>query len=196
MDLYYKNKNIKNIDGEIWTDAIFFDGRYEVSNFGRVKSLRRWIERKDTGSGYYSKEVIMSQQLTKDKRLTVVFCIDNKKYTQNVPHLIYFSFNPTHSLKKKECIMHKNKLGMDNRLSNLVIETVTNSHKVNFKKNLLPHLAVNNKIKAEKYKLTETRICKHCGKEKPIKKFQPKSFRCLDCKTLMSTAYKKRHHLI
>uniref|UniRef100_UPI00352A866B NUMOD4 domain-containing protein n=1 Tax=Aerococcus urinaeequi TaxID=51665 RepID=UPI00352A866B len=56
MDKYNRNN-------EVWKPIVGFSG-YEVSNFGRVKSLDRTITRKD-GTKQFCKGVIMKQ--TPDK---------------------------------------------------------------------------------------------------------------------------------
>jgi len=37
----YKNLNLENIDREIWKEIEGFNGDYQISNFGRVKSFKR-----------------------------------------------------------------------------------------------------------------------------------------------------------
>jgi len=43
MEQYYLNTELDNIDNEEWIDIMGFDGIYEVSNYGRVKSVGRWV---------------------------------------------------------------------------------------------------------------------------------------------------------
>ncbi len=38
-----KNISMKDIDGEEWIDCLGYDGLYEISNMGRVKSVHRVI---------------------------------------------------------------------------------------------------------------------------------------------------------
>lgn len=40
---YWKNTNIKCFEGEVWKDIVGFEGYYQVSTFGRLKSLRNNI---------------------------------------------------------------------------------------------------------------------------------------------------------
>ena len=42
-NLFWKNKNKEDLPGEVWVDAYGFDGIYEVSNKGRIRSLDRLI---------------------------------------------------------------------------------------------------------------------------------------------------------
>lgn len=40
-----KNKSLQDLEGEIWKDIIGFEGYYQVSNMGRVKSLHRVVHK-------------------------------------------------------------------------------------------------------------------------------------------------------
>jgi len=39
----YENTSLKNLQGETWKDVVGYEGLYEVSNLGRVKSLKKRI---------------------------------------------------------------------------------------------------------------------------------------------------------
>lgn len=41
----YQNTSLKNIKGERWKDIPGFEGEYQLSNYGRLKSLDRWVDR-------------------------------------------------------------------------------------------------------------------------------------------------------
>ena len=58
---HYQCLELANMKGERWESVPGFDGEYEVSNFGRIKSLRRWRATGKSGRGYYSKEIIRRQ---------------------------------------------------------------------------------------------------------------------------------------
>lgn len=49
---------------EIWKDIKGFEGLYQVSNLGRVKSLRRWIDHVYNG-GYWQEERIRALSPTR-----------------------------------------------------------------------------------------------------------------------------------
>ncbi|MBI3235035.1 MAG: hypothetical protein HYZ42_13540, partial [Bacteroidetes bacterium] len=53
----YQNRSLADIKGEIWDDVPGYEGEYQVSNLGRIKSLRRW-KNSGTQSGYYTTEMI------------------------------------------------------------------------------------------------------------------------------------------
>ncbi len=181
--LPYQILQLENLPNEIWVDAIGFDGIYEVSNLGRIKSLGRYV--RNGSSERLVRERIRKQVLTRRDRLTCPFSIEGESVSINIPALVYFSFNYEKEYSsRKFCIMHKNKLASDNRLSNLKLVKVSNSHSINFKKSLLPHLAKNNKLSSEKYNALTHKICVKCSKEKRIEYFEHGRNKCKECRNL------------
>ncbi len=96
----YQNRSLKNLKGERWDDIPFFDGAYQISNFGRVKALRRWIERPRNG-GFWSKEkilapVIQTQPVSNGKRqlirLAIAISFEREKYSIPIARLVYYLF--------------------------------------------------------------------------------------------------------
>lgn len=175
------NLSLDDLPDEIWVDAYGFDGIYEVSNMGRIKSLSRLVP--NGKSERLVKERIRKQVMCNDGRLTCPLHINNKSHSINVSALIYYSFHRDSFVSDKECIMHKNKLASDNRLSNLCLEYISNSHKLNFKKGLLPHLYKNNMKKHEEYLCKSNKKCNVCGIIRPISEFEPKRSTCTDCRS-------------
>ncbi|MBK5285076.1 MAG: hypothetical protein JJE25_06705 [Bacteroidia bacterium] len=57
-----KNISMKDMEGEKWTDCPGYDGWYEVSNMGRVKSVYRVIT-KSNGVEMVIKPRILKQEL-------------------------------------------------------------------------------------------------------------------------------------
>lgn len=56
----YSNRSLGNIEGEIWKDIPGYEGMYQVSNMGRVKSLERCVPCFGNGGHRVVKERIMS----------------------------------------------------------------------------------------------------------------------------------------
>ena len=86
----------RDIMEEIWKDIKGYEGLYQVSNFGNVKSLSKM---RKSGSGYYiQKEIILKQQL-KSKRYLGVGLTKNKKWKNFLVHRLVaeaFLENPNH----------------------------------------------------------------------------------------------------
>jgi hypothetical protein len=103
---------------EIWKDVPSFEGMYQVSNLGRVKSLAREVLR---GGKYLfiSKEIILKIALSGDGYYTAGLSRNNKTYTKKVHHLMAISFLNHTPCGHKIVIDHINNDPLDNRLENL-----------------------------------------------------------------------------
>ena len=103
---------------EIWKDIPGYEGLYQVSNLGRVKSLK------------YNKERILKCGINTHGYNIVVLCDNGKPKTKNVHQLVAMSFLNHNPCGFKLVIDHKNDIKTDNRLENLQIVTSRfNNHK-------------------------------------------------------------------
>lgn len=103
---------------EIWKDILEYEGLYQVSNFGKVKSLPR-----NTTKGGILK-------LTKDNNgyLNVILCKNGKIKRFRVHRLVALAFIP--NIQNLPIINHKNEIKTDNRVENL--EFCTAKHNSNY----------------------------------------------------------------
>ena len=97
---------------EIWKPVVGYEGFYEVSNMGRVKSL----ERKDC-LGRAVKERILKQTVTHDGYLVVGLYAGGKLKTLKVHRLVCEAFNDNRDEKPE--VNHINENKTDNRACNL-----------------------------------------------------------------------------
>lgn len=97
---------------EIWKDIQGYEGSYQVSNLGRVKSVERI-----TREGNHRSEKQMKLQKTKRGYLTVILTKEGNQKLHYVHRLVGIAFipNPT----GKEQINHINEQKEDNRVENL-----------------------------------------------------------------------------
>jgi len=115
-----KNNNIHSEETnitEIWKDIKGYEGRYQVSNMGRVKSLERVTIRKD-GSKLPVKERILKPCTKPNGYLQVVLCASSgKRETPKIHRLVCEAFheNP----KNKPCVNHIDENKANNVASNL-----------------------------------------------------------------------------
>ena len=107
-------KNNENM--EIWRDIKGYDGEYQVSNLGRVKSLK------------YGKEKIMKFGTNKDNYLRVILCKNNKVKTFRVHLLVAMAFLPNPDNLPQ--LNHKDENPSNNNVENL--EWCTISYNINY----------------------------------------------------------------
>jgi hypothetical protein len=118
---HYKNLSLVDIEGEIWKDIVGYEGSYQISNMGRIKSLER-LSPSRWGKLYLKKAKIM-------KLCNVDGYLATSLYKNNCPiqmkshKLVAIAFipNPEHL----PIVNHKKGIKWDNRATEL--EWVTSS---------------------------------------------------------------------
>lgn len=93
---------------EIWKDVVGYEGKYQVSNYGRVKLL----DYRQTGQ-----ERLIRPGVNKYGYLEVTLYKDNKSKTHRIHRLVAQAFIPNPG--NKPCIDHINTIRADNRADNL-----------------------------------------------------------------------------
>ena len=96
---------------EIWKDIKDFEGIYQISNMGRLKSLKR-------GRGR-----ILSQTNSKGGYFSVVLAYGSKKRSTRIHRLVYEAFVGNIPKGHKLHVHHINHNKQDNRLENLKLVT-------------------------------------------------------------------------
>lgn len=122
---------IKNLENEIWKDCKGYEGFYQVSNLGRVKSLER-IRTNANGEMWIQQEKILKGKLDGcHYRVVHLSLPKGKNKIERVHRLVAIAFieNPD----KKPEVNHINCIRDDNRADNL--EWVTHKENLNHSKN-------------------------------------------------------------
>ena len=150
---------------EIWKDVLGYEGYYQVSNEGRVRSLERVVESVSHGKpclrhiqGY----MMQLQPNSRNGYLEVGLRKDGKRKIFRVHRLVWEAFND--KILEGHEVDHLNTIRTDNRLENLRITT--------HKDNLNNPLSVVNKIKSLTGKFKgelNPNYGKHCSEETKIK---------------------------
>lgn len=117
---FYKNLSLENLEGEEWRQVIEYEGLYQVSSLGRVKSL------KDNNDK--SREKILRQVKLKNGYLKVNLWKNGKIKNCTVHRLVANAFIPNPSGFR--CVNHRNEDKTDNCIGNL--EWCDQKYNVNF----------------------------------------------------------------
>lgn len=120
----WENFSIEDMPGEVWRDVVGYDGLYQVSDLGRVKSLERWVERR-TGSYWAKPRIRKAGKVIHDGSGQITFYVpltDLNSVTSNhtVARLVIAAFGP--DLGPGQSIHHINGKSHDNRRCNLTCE--------------------------------------------------------------------------
>lgn len=132
----YEDLSEKNLKNEIWKDISGYEGYYQVSDYGRVKSLDRIIPHPRLYQQFVQGR-ILKQKIVKDyNKLTgdamismqVTLALENSSHAYNVRRLVFTAFKKKIDFKKDGLyVINKDGDGYNNRLSN--VELVSKSKK-------------------------------------------------------------------
>lgn len=103
---------MENFENEIWKDIPNYEGLYQVSNLGRVKSLKR---------AYRVKERILKPLITRNGYYQVGLCKNSNEKFYQVHRLVYEAFNGP--IPEGLQVNHISERKSDNRLLNLNLMT-------------------------------------------------------------------------
>jgi hypothetical protein len=178
---------LEDREGEEWRDVIGFDGYYQVSNHGRVKSLQRY-----TRNGLKVKEKILKANKNNG---TVIMCVDLMRHQYNAGGLVCDAF--IRLREDHEWVIHKNKITYDNRLENLKIGTRSESFLLDYKMGIRNEvLSITQRISKDSYEekffvyenghIIE-KVCVSCMTQQPAEEFYEwNGIRNKKCKTCIA----------
>ena len=109
-----------NFEKEEWRNIKGYEGLYQISNLGRIKSLERFRKGKN-GSLASVKEKILKPLITRNGYYQVPLCKNSKLRLYYVHRLVFEAFNGP--IPEGYEINHLNEKKFDNRLKNLNLMT-------------------------------------------------------------------------
>lgn len=119
---------------EIWKSIQGYENYYEVSNLGRVKSLKRNVYKKDGSILYRKKEKIKTSKTTTDGYKAVTLSVDGIDKTFSVHSLVANAFIKRPITDSILEINHKDTNRANNSYNNL--EWVTHKNNISYSANL------------------------------------------------------------
>jgi hypothetical protein len=140
----YQNFSLTDMKGEEWEDIPSFDGVFQISNYGRVKAVSRWVE--VTGrQGYWLKEKIrktrvftrvLSDGKRKQHYLGFWFRFERKKYAIGIARMVYYLFVRKFNLEDRRlAVSYRDEDTLNIRPDNLFLTTrseyVAKSYRLN-----------------------------------------------------------------
>jgi hypothetical protein len=115
------------METEIWNDIIEYEGYYQVSNFGRVKSLSRCVEHKKYGSMTIKEKILKPLNRNKDGYMCVILKKNGTSKAMSIHRLVAIYFIPNENNLSE--VNHKDGNKKNYRVDNL--EWVTPKQNIN-----------------------------------------------------------------
>ncbi|CVK15991.1 NUMOD1 domain-containing protein [Apibacter mensalis] len=134
----YQNMNLTDMEGEIWKDIPDFEGYYQISNLGRVKSLARELNFYREGTKrvrrFVKTDKIIKQYTPKNHinrftgkpsyHLTCSIKTELVTHRGSVARLVYRTFvKDVNKFKERVVVAHRDEDPFNNEVSNLYIQT-------------------------------------------------------------------------
>jgi len=132
----FQSRTLLTLKGERWKDIPGFEGSYQVSNLGRVKSLDRFVPHIRCGKQFVRGRILHQNikrhynHYTGDYMviLQVTLMLENRRYEFSVRRLVYAAFkDPSVLSNNKRMVVSKDGDGYNCRLNNL--KAIDNSEK-------------------------------------------------------------------
>lgn len=129
---------------EVWKDVVGYEGLYQVSNLGRVKSVERYKD--NNGTKQLVKEKIKATRKDKQGYLLLDLYKNNKSKTVRVHRLVAQAFIP--NPQNKETVNHIDGNKENNTVENLEWATQKEQNEHIYRTGLKPKESIDKAVKA------------------------------------------------
>ena len=105
---------------EIWQPIPEYEGHYEASNYGNVRSIPKRINQKSRGGNWYSREypgMVLAKSILNNGYEAVGLSKSGRMTGKLVHRLVLSAFEP--NTENKRTVNHKNGIRNDNNIGNL-----------------------------------------------------------------------------
>jgi len=118
---------------EIWKEIKGYENMYQVSNLGKIKSLKRYIYNNRYGQSLVSEKILKAGK--NYGYLHVLLCKNGQMKNFKVHRLVAQAFLRLDITNKKLCVCHKDDNPQNNKLDNLWLGTHKDNTQDMFSKN-------------------------------------------------------------
>ena len=130
------------MEKEIWKDVVGWEGLYQVSNLGNVKSISRIVIRKNKKEMYVKEKVLQPYKCSNGGYLSVPLSQNGKRFVESVHRLVAKAFIP--NPKQLRDVNHKDGDKFNNKVDNL--EWCSHSKNIEHAYRILGHRHVCRKL--------------------------------------------------
>lgn len=113
--------DLKDLEGEIWKDVVGFEGLYKVSNYSRVKSLKRTVINSNNNCKMPVKEIILKTTSDKYGYKFIFLARDSTRKLGRIHRVSATAFIP--NPENKPFVNHIDGNKLNNHISNLEFVT-------------------------------------------------------------------------
>jgi hypothetical protein len=110
-----------NVLNEEWRPVFGYEGLYDVSNLGRIRSLPRFVKTHACGRGYFTKQRIIKRSVTSSGYFWVHLCKNGVSKPKAVHRVVAESFIHGAILPSSLDVHHKDHNKLNNIVSNLEV---------------------------------------------------------------------------
>ena len=171
-----KNAYTEDLPNEIWVDVYGFDGYYETSNKGRLRSIGREVPTKG-GFRWVKGKILSTPPSTKNVRMGAM-SVDGIAKKMPMSQIVYYSFH-NGPPPNGNVVAHKNKNIADDRLENLEALSLSQSNTLNYMmgNNWERGIGERTKLRAaqldkELNRTSTYQTCAGCMRDIPVSGFQ------------------------